>query len=53
MFNAVRRVPYHDGSSSYFQSHVSAQGNPRGITHVREHGNEVQESNVLDQPFWS
>ena len=39
-------IPYYDGSSSYSQSGVSPQGNPREISYVQEHGNEVQESNL-------
>ena len=34
------------------QSCVSAQENPYGISHVREHGNKVQESSLRTNPFW-
>ena len=50
MSNDVSRVPYHNGSSSYSPSCVSPQGNTRGISHAREHGNKVQESNLRINP---
>ena len=50
MSNDVSRVPYHNGSSGYSPNFVSPQGTPRGISHVREHGNEVQESNLRTNP---
>ena len=50
MSNNISCVPYYDGSSSYYLSCVSPQCNPRGISHVREHGNEVQESNLWTNP---
>ena len=46
MSNNVSQVLNHNVSSSYSQSRVSPQVNPRGISHVREHDNEVQESNL-------
>ena len=39
------RFYHYNGCSSYYPSGVSQQDNPQGISHVRNHGNEVQESN--------
>ena len=50
MSKNVSQVLNHNVSSSYSQSCVSPQGNPRGISHVREHGNKVQESNLRTNP---
>ena len=46
----ISRVPYHNGSSSYYPSCVYLQGNPRRISHVQEHDNEVQENNLRTKP---
>ena len=46
MSNNVSRVSHYDDSSSYSPSGVSPQGKPHGASHVREHGNKVQESNI-------
>ena len=51
MSSNVSCVPYHDGSSSYSLRCVSPQGDPRGISHVREHGNEVQERNLWTNSY--
>ena len=50
MSNNVRQVLNHNVSSSSSQSCVSPQGNPRGIIHVQEHDNKVQESNLRTNP---
>ena len=50
MSNDVSQVLNHNISSSYSQSHVSPQDNLRGVIHVQEHGNEVQESNLRTNP---
>ena len=46
MSNNVSQVLNHNVKSSYSLSHVIPQDNPRGISHVREHDNKVQESNL-------
>ena len=51
MSNNVSQVPYHNGSSSYSPSCVSPQDNPCISSHVREHSNKVQESNLRTNPF--
>ena len=50
MSNNLSKIPYHDGSSSYSLSYISPKDNPRGISHVREHGYKVQESNLWTNP---
>ena len=42
----VSQVLNHNVSSSYSYSRASPQDNPRGISNVREHDNEVQGSNL-------
>ena len=50
MSNDVSQVSYYNGSISYSPSFFPPQGNPCGISHVREHGNKVQESNLRTNP---
>ena len=50
MSNNIGQVLNHNVSSSYSQSCVSPQGNSRRISHVQEHDNEVQESNLRTIP---
>ena len=50
MSNNVSQVLSHNVKSSYSQSRVSPQGNPCGISHVQEHDNEIQESNLWTNP---
>ena len=44
--NDDSQVLNHTVMSSYSQIRVSPQGNPRVISHVQEHNNKVQESNL-------
>ena len=46
MSNDVSQVLNHNIKSSYSQSHVSPQGNPRRTSYVRNHDNKVYESNL-------
>ena len=46
----VMQVLNDNVGSSYSQSCVSPQGNPRIISHVREHNNNVQEINFRTNP---
>ena len=50
MSNDISQVPNHNVKSSYSLSHVISQGNPRRNSHVREHDNVVQESNLQTKP---